>query len=654
MTNALKSLLPGIIMIIISSLVLLLADNGHREKSLKKLPNIAILQFSSRPVLDDSVAGAIEGLKAQGLEPDRDIRIKFYNAENDLPTASSMAKAMTEEDNSLVITFSSPALQVMANVNRDKKIRHLFGAVTDPFAAGVGISKTGHPPYLTGIGTFQPVREVFQLAKKMNPDLRKAGVVWNPADAASEACILLARDECARLGITLLEVQVDSSSGVAEAAGALTSRGVQALWIGGDNTVELAIDSLAIAGHKAGIPVFCNAPSHVTKGAFIGLGADYREVGHLTGELAARILKGLSPADVPVKNVVPIQLGINLSSLKGMREKWSVDAASLSQAAILIDAQGKTVRSPAEPKVASTPPKKWNIQLLDYADSINTEETHTGLFAEFKALGLAEGRDFLLKRRSAHGDISVLNGIIDAAINENPDLIITTSTQTLQAAVNKIKKIPVVFTTVADGVQAGAGTSDTSHLPNFTGVTCMSDFDGMIAVILECFPKAKRIGTLFVPSEINSVRYRDELVKSAGKRGLTVVSVGVSSPSDASDATLALAGKGVTVIAQISDNTTGSAFTAIAEAARKSGIPLFGFVSSTVKDGAALAVARNYEEAGQLAARLVNRIIKGESPASIPFTPLSRTSITVSRGNAASFKMQLPQSIIKKADKVVN
>ena len=638
-----------------------------------------------------------------GLEPDRDLKIQFYNAENDLPTANSMARKIITEGNRVAITFSTPCLQVMANVNKEGKIIHIFGCVTDPFAAGVGITHSGRPPHLAGIGTFQPVRETFQLAKKLNPDLKTVGVVFNPGDAAAEACLILARDECKKLGITLLEAQVESSSAVAEAAASLTSRGVQALWLGGDNTVEVAIESLVKAAKQAGIPLFSNSPVNLKVGAFVAVGADYREVGRLTGDMAAQVIRGQKPSSFSVENVVPRQLNVNLAALKGLREKWIFDAATLEKAALLIDETGRTVRSPEAGKTAvvtapvggpkpatgraesrgtapkpapaatqprgSTAPtaartqsatspalipqKIWRLHLLEYTDSVNAEENFAGLSSEFKALGLVEGRDYELKRHSAHGDMAVLNGIVDAAINAMPDIIITASTPTLQVAVNKVRKTPVVFTVVADGVQAGAGQSDTKHLPNITGVTCMSDFDGMVKVVREHFPRATRIGTLFVPSEVNSVRYKEELQKAAVRGGLTLEAVSVSATAEVADAALALAGKKVDIITQISDNLTGSAVPAIAEAAHKARIPLFGFVTGTIKAGAAAVVARDYEEGGQLGARLVLRIMKGENPAGIPFMPLSRTVVVVSPKNAALFGIQVPESLLKRADKVV-
>ena len=673
MWNSAKRLFPGIALIIAASAVLLLVDGVSLSTPAKSIPSISILQLASRPVLDDCVRGAVDGLKESGFEPGRNIEIRFFNAENDTPTANSMARLVVESADKLAITFSTPFLQIMANVNKAGKKIHLFGAVTDPFAAGVGITNNGHPRHLAGIGTFQPVRETLQLAKKLNPNLKVLGTVWNPGDAAAEACVKLARDECSKLGITLVETQVEASSGVAEASSALASRGIQAFWVGGDNTVELAIDSVIKVARQAKIPLFCNAPSHLPSGAFVAMGADYHEVGRYVGKMAAAVLGGLDPASIKIDNVVPRQLGFNLQAMAGLREKWTPDSDTLAKAAILIDTEGKTVRSQAagntvpaaisvtgkSPAMVSAParrpprPKPWKFQLLDYADALTTEETHEGIFAELKTRGLLEGRDYELRQRSAHGDVAVLNGIIDAAVSDSPDLVITTSTPTLQVAINKIKKFPVVFTTVTDGVMAGAGTTNESHLPNFTGVNTMSDFEGMVALILECLPGAKSIGTLFVPSEINSVRYRDELVRAAAKRGLSVVSVGVATVSEVSDSANALAAKRPDIIAQVSDNVSNSAFPSIVDAAKKARIPLFGFVSSSIKTGAAAAVARDYSEAGRLAVDLAVRIMGGEDPARIPFTSLSRTQLILSVANAQRFGMIFPESLIRKADKVV-
>src|SRR5207237_7628127 len=144
-------------------------------------------------------------------------------------------------------------MQTVANANRAGKTIHVFGAVADPFSAGVGLVREtplSHPRHFVGIGTFMPVSKSFELARKLFPGLKTVGVVWNPAESNSRAYTLKARETAKELGIELLEATVDNSSGVSEAASSLVSRGVQALWIGGDGTVMVAVDSVVTAAKK--------------------------------------------------------------------------------------------------------------------------------------------------------------------------------------------------------------------------------------------------------------------------------------------------------------------------------------------------------------------------------------------------------------------
>jgi putative ABC transport system substrate-binding protein len=84
----------------------------------------------------------------------------------------------------------------------------MFGAVTSPVAAGVGVralDSLDKPGYLAGIAIPQPVADIFRLAKRINPGLKTVGVVWNPAEVNSEVCTKLVSAEP---GIALLEASV--------------------------------------------------------------------------------------------------------------------------------------------------------------------------------------------------------------------------------------------------------------------------------------------------------------------------------------------------------------------------------------------------------------------------------------------------------------
>jgi putative ABC transport system substrate-binding protein len=317
--------------------VLLLSDLQNRKGAVrnKEVTRIAVFRFNSNQILEETERGLLERLRASEAFQKGRMDIRRYCAEGDMPTANTIARSIISEKFNMVISVSTPGLQVMANANKHGEILHLFCAVTDPVASGVGITgpaASQHPAHLVGIGTFQPVEEIFRIARLMNPNLKKVGVVWCTSETCSEACVGKARKICKELGIELVEMSVESVTQVYEATTAVCSKGVEALWIGGDNVVEPAIGLYVAAGIRHGIPVFTNNPKHALSGSLASLGANYFQVGQATGDLAVSIINGLPPAQTEIKNVVPEKLFINDSVRKLMKDKWTIPESLLARA----------------------------------------------------------------------------------------------------------------------------------------------------------------------------------------------------------------------------------------------------------------------------------------------------------------------------------
>ena len=72
--------------------------------------------------------------------------------------------------------------------------------------------------------------------------------------------------------------------------------------------------------------------------------------------------------------------------------------------------------------------------------------------------------------RNAQGDMATVSGLIDAAVAEGADLLITFSTPTLQAAMQRAKTIPIVFNYVSDADRGRRRHERHDHAPNVTGV----------------------------------------------------------------------------------------------------------------------------------------------------------------------------------------
>ena len=188
-----------------------------------------------------------------------------------------------------------------------------------------------------------------------------------------------------------------------------------------------------------------------------------------------------------------------------------------------------------------------------------------------KEAGLVEGRDYTTTYRNAQGDIAVLSALFDEFNGNETDLVVSVSTPGLQAALRKVDRKPVVFAGVLDPVAAGAGKSDSDHRSNVTGVYLAFPYAGMARTIREILPRARRVGTLFTPGEVNSVLSRQRFEEALKSAGLELMSLPVNGPTEISDAALAVCQSGVDVLCQISDNLSNSSFPAIARACEEDG-----------------------------------------------------------------------------------
>jgi len=298
-------------------------------------------------------------------------------------------------------------------------------------------------------------------------------------------------------------------------------------------------------------------------------------------------------------------------------------------------------------------PKRWKLYFIEYNQVLDVEESEEGVRQGLWESGLVEGRDYDIKVTNAQGDMTTVTALVDAAVTDRADLLVTFSTPTLQAAIQRAQGTPVVFTYVANGLVAGAGRSATDHLPNVTGLSFKPAFDEMLGLIQQWFPRIHRLGTLSVPAESNMVYYLKMLEEEAHRRGFEMVSVPVSSASDVADAATALASKNIDAICQIPGNLTASAFGSISQAALRERIPVFAFQSSQARDGATVVLAQDYREAGRHGGAMAAHIIHGENPHDIPLEWFSKTRVVLNADAARTVGLKFPAGLRASAADII-
>jgi ABC-type uncharacterized transport system substrate-binding protein len=598
---------------------------------------VGLAYFAPEAGADSVLAGLREGLNDYGLEAGKNLEIRTLHAQGEIAQIPLLGHALDASDVDAVMTLTTPVLQ-----GAGLRVKHhpvVFTYVFDPIAAGAGKSLEDHLPNLTGIGSFPPVEDLVTWTRKVLPGLRSVGTLYNPSEANSVKVVTVLRELCRNQDLSLEEVPIQTTADVVQAAQALVARKVGAILAIGDNTLFQAIDAVAKVARDAAIPLIMDQPEFVDHGALMVVGVDFRESGRAAAEPLARVLTGESPAAIPIRNVSKLTVLLNEDNARRLGIEFPPELRALA-------AQNEAGR-----QAAGSAHRPWRIKRLLYVESVPAEDALRGIDDGLRAAGLVAGKDFLLSTASAQGDMATLSNLMDGVDGDGTDLLFVLSTPTLEAALQRVQRVPIVFTFVADPFRIGAGASEERHLPNVTGVYTLGRYGEMAELLARHFPHIRRVGTLFSPVEDNSVNNKDLFVAEAARRGIETVTVPVNAPGELADAATALAAKPIDAIVQIPDNQTVAGFVAIVRAAVRMRKPLFAFTEAAVQQGAAVALTLDYYRAGFDAAGKAVQVLLGRAPGTIPFSRAGKVELVVSEDNARTLGLELPGELVARADR---
>jgi putative tryptophan/tyrosine transport system substrate-binding protein len=295
---------------------------------------------------------------------------------------------------------------------------------------------------------------------------------------------------------------------------------------------------------------------------------------------------------------------------------------------------------------------KIRIAMVHYGFTRDCNDVQDGILMRFTEKGYLRDKDFIFEEFNSNSDIGTLNEIVKVISGRKYNLIFTTTLAVTQAISKKISNSPVLFTVVADPVGNGLGKSYTDHIQNITGIDAMSYTDKGVALLKKYLPGIRRVGLIYVPGEMASVSGLKELDRSCRENGIDLVSVPVNTVSEVVEATSVLSMKNIGAVCQMPDNCSIPAFSGIIQVTRKYKIPLFCFISSQVKQGAVAAIAGDFIQQGREIADIGFEVLKGKSPAEIPFSRLRQIKTVINLQAASAYGIETPDEIITAADEI--
>lgn len=637
MTKSLLSNLfkPFALFLLIAS-VLLYSDLDKRVSNLKtedhKILKFAYVSFTNAPTLDRLEGGIKTGLEGEGFSENKEYTLDRYNAQGDMSALNTIVGSLESKEYDLIFTACTPTIQAVSA--KIKNIPIVFTAVTDGIAAGLGTSITDHFSNVTGISDLAPHDKVIQLIREFIPNGKRLGTLYNPAEANSVYCFEDMKKQAELNGFELIAIPVNTQNEILDAATVLCGKDIDAVCQILDNLSASGYSSILKATKNANIPYFGFDLTQVKDGALAVESKDFYQTGLQGGQLAIEIIKGKNPKDIPFASGKRIQVDFN--------EKVA------SHYGITIPNYFKKLKKDNNKTELN---RDYKIAYIGFSNSSPVEEAENGVKDVIKELGWEN--QVSVDSYNAQGDMTVVSNIIDNIISKPYDMVISACTPTSQAVAHKVKDRPIVFCTVADPIFSGLGESFDKHPDNITGISVMADFEGTINIIKEIIPNCKKIGSLFNPAESNSLASKIQLEKAAKAVGIELITIPISSPSEISDATLALLSKDIDAICQITDNLTATSYSGILKEVNKSQMPYFTFMSKQVESGAFFAVSRDYYENGRDAMKLAAQIIQGESPGNIPFRMVGKTSMSFNKETQKRLGLEIPESVMKQITQTI-
>lgn len=285
----------------------LLTGCGGGNAGKDDMVKIGGVTIVSHPSLDAIWAGFKEGMKEAGYEEGKNVEYDFQNPQGDQSTLNSIASTFANSDKDLFVSIATPPSQALTGAITDRPI--LFSGVTDPVAAGLVKDLNAPGANVTGASDANPPKPVLELIKEIKPGTKSVGIVYTSSEVNSEIQTKQAQEAAAGLGLEIKTVTVTNSNEVQQAAASLD---VDAFYVGNDNNVVSAIESLIQEAEKKGAIVVTSDADSVSKGAAAAISIDYFLQGKETAQLAVEILRnGKKPGEMPVVFQKDLELVVN-------------------------------------------------------------------------------------------------------------------------------------------------------------------------------------------------------------------------------------------------------------------------------------------------------------------------------------------------------
>ncbi len=305
---------------------------------------------------------------------------------------------------------------------------------------------------------------------------------------------------------------------------------------------------------------------------------------------------------------------------------------------------------------AQQPGRTYRLVALFGGGTDGIQLYRSALSERLSTHGFVEGRNLRIDHRAGHFAYAGGGDPRSELLAMKPDALFTLLPNATQAAQTVTRTVPIVFAWVADPVALGIVQSYANPGGNITGVT--NRFGVLLVKRLELahdlLPGVKRVAAIGYESSPYTL-FSPPLRRAAAQLGIDLIEVDVSSRGwDYGVERAALRGAEVIVpVIRFTEAGRRGDGKLVVRAAAKRRIPVIFAGAEMVEAGGLMSYGTNLVDEVRRGADLLARVLKGEKPANLPVDQAARFELVVNLKTAKAIGITIPQSIMLRADRVI-
>jgi putative ABC transport system substrate-binding protein len=270
-------------------------------------------------------------------------------------------------------------------------------------------------------------------------------------------------------------------------------------------------------------------------------------------------------------------------------------------------------------------------------------------------LGWVQGRNLVIEQRSAENQNDRLPELAADLVRDGVSVIVAENASATRAAMQATSSIPIVMAGVGDPVRYGLIASLAKPGGNVTGLSFLISEMMLknLELLKEVAPRTARVALLANPSNPGVAPTMADLQRAAPALGIRVIQVDVLTPDDFERAFATIVRERADGILVTPEQLIFSQRHRIAAFAEKHRLPSAYSSVRFMDAGGLMAMASNFQDFPRLLASYVDKLLKGAKAADLPVEQPSKFELIINAKTAKAIGLTLPQSLLLRADRII-